>query len=311
MEKSKLKIILTRGVPASGKSTWAKKVISENDWNRGEQWIRVNNDDIRNMFGVYWVPDREKLVDSTRKNIIQKAVENRVNIIVDNMNFSEKYKTEVEQILEETEMFDEYEIEYKDFFIPLAEAIERDSLRSNPIGAGVIKSIYKQNINLFNQAQVNRPIVKKQGLPNAIIVDLDGTVANNTTGRSFYGKESYSKMYDDEVYSDVKHFLHNCVSGEPTIIFITGRNGDPSSFFNDGYEISKQWIKDKLGIDEFILYTRKPGDYTSSDLYKKAVYESYIKDQYDIDFVLEDSMKCCNMWRELGLLCFNVWFNNY
>ena len=138
MEKSKLKIILTRGVPASGKSTWAKKVVSENDWYRGNQWIRVNNDDIRNMFGVYWVPDREKLVDSTRKNIIQKAVENRVNIIVDNMNFSEKYKTEVEQILEETEMFDEYEIEYKDFFIPLAEAIERDSLRSNPIGAGVI-----------------------------------------------------------------------------------------------------------------------------------------------------------------------------
>ena len=39
MEKSKLKIILTRGVPASGKSTWAKKVISENDWNGGEQWI--------------------------------------------------------------------------------------------------------------------------------------------------------------------------------------------------------------------------------------------------------------------------------
>ena len=38
---------------------------------------------------------------------------------------------------------------------------------------------------------------------------------------------------------------------------------------------------------------------------------SYIKDQYDIDFVLEDSMKCCDMWRELGLLCFNVWFNNY
>ena len=101
------------------------------------------------MFGIYWVPDREKLVDSTRKNIIQKAVENRVNIIVDNMNFSEKYKTEVEQILEEKEMFDEYEIEYKDFFIPLAEAIERDSLRSNPIGASVIKSIYKQNINLL------------------------------------------------------------------------------------------------------------------------------------------------------------------
>ena len=46
MEKSKLKIILTRGVPASGKSTWAKKVISENDWYRGDQWIRVNNDDI-------------------------------------------------------------------------------------------------------------------------------------------------------------------------------------------------------------------------------------------------------------------------
>ena len=97
----KLKIILTRGVPASGKSTWAKKVISGNDWNKGDKWIRVNNDDIRNMFGTYWVPDRENLVNSARKNIIRETIKNRVNIIVDNMNFSEKYKTEIEQIRQE------------------------------------------------------------------------------------------------------------------------------------------------------------------------------------------------------------------
>jgi len=57
------KIIICRGIPASGKSTWAKNWVLENPNSR----VRFNNDDIRNMLGKYWVPSRETLVEAIKK----------------------------------------------------------------------------------------------------------------------------------------------------------------------------------------------------------------------------------------------------
>lgn len=37
-----------------------------------------------------------------------------------------------------------YEIEFKDFFIPLQDCIERDSKRPNPIGEEVIRKTYEK-----------------------------------------------------------------------------------------------------------------------------------------------------------------------
>ena len=41
------KLILTRGIPGSGKSTWAKAWVAENP----ERRVRLNWDDMRNMMG--------------------------------------------------------------------------------------------------------------------------------------------------------------------------------------------------------------------------------------------------------------------
>lgn len=49
------KLIICRGIPASGKSTWA------------EHRVRINQDDIRLMLGKYQVPSREKLVQHIQK----------------------------------------------------------------------------------------------------------------------------------------------------------------------------------------------------------------------------------------------------
>lgn len=47
MAKENKKIILTRGIPGSGKSTWAKTWVAESPETR----IRLNWDDMRNMLG--------------------------------------------------------------------------------------------------------------------------------------------------------------------------------------------------------------------------------------------------------------------
>ena len=149
------KIILCRGIQGSGKTTFAKQWVLEDPEHR----VRFNNDDIRNMLGKYWVPSREQLVHALKANFIMMSMRMGYDIVIDNMNLNPKevdsYKTYVEihnQTVEELRKENKlnlqddfkYELEFKDFFIPLQECIERDSKRPNPIGEEVIKKTYEK-----------------------------------------------------------------------------------------------------------------------------------------------------------------------
>lgn len=138
------KIILCRGIPASGKSTWAKQWVEEDPKNR----VRINNDDLRNMLGKYWVIEREPLVSEMKQYLTQAAMDRGYNIVIDNMNLNPKevkfWEKVVELNNEDSDGY-KYEIEFKDFFnTPLQECIDRDSKRPNPIGEEVIRRIYEK-----------------------------------------------------------------------------------------------------------------------------------------------------------------------
>lgn len=150
-----LKIILCRGIQGSGKTTWAKQWVLEDPEHR----VRFNNDDIRNMLGKYWVPSREQLVFALKEQFIETSMRMCYDIVIDNMNLNPKevefYKTHIEthnQIIEELKEEvklniqddSKYKLEFKDFFIPLQECIERDSKRPNPIGEEVIRKTYEK-----------------------------------------------------------------------------------------------------------------------------------------------------------------------
>ena len=149
------KIILCRGIPGSGKSTWSKQWVLEDPEHR----VRFNNDDIRNMLCKYWVPSREELVLDLKKQFIRSSMLAGYDIVIDNMNLNPKevefYKTYIEEHNRIMKKLDEetilsfkddtkYELEFKDFFIPLQECIKRDSKRPNPIGEEVIRKTYEK-----------------------------------------------------------------------------------------------------------------------------------------------------------------------
>ena len=149
------KIILCRGIPDSGKSTWSKQWVLEDPEHR----VRFNNDDIRNMLGKYWVPSREQLVLDLKKQFIMSSMMAGYDIVIDNMNLNPKeaefYKNYIEahnrimkELSEETKLSfkDEakYKLEFKDFFIPLQDCIERDYKRPNSIGEDVIRKTYEK-----------------------------------------------------------------------------------------------------------------------------------------------------------------------
>ena len=158
----KKKLILTRGIQGSGKTTYAKKWVEESPTSR----IRINNDDLRNMLGPYWIPEREDLVSNTKRNIALDAIQRGYDIVVDNMNLNPKevkfwqdlvdshnnYLTNT-NVIQPAWVQWEYEIEFKDFFdVSLEECIRRDSLRENPIGKEVIRNTYNKYKNLINNA---------------------------------------------------------------------------------------------------------------------------------------------------------------
>lgn len=132
------KLIICRGIPASGKSTWAKQWVNKDPKKR----VRINMDDIRNMLGKYWVPEREPLVVKILMSSFLDAIDLSYDIVLDNTNLNQQaYETYVKMAQEH-----KYTITYKDFFdTPLSVCLERDSKRECPIGEKVIRSFYNRN----------------------------------------------------------------------------------------------------------------------------------------------------------------------
>lgn len=87
------------------------------------------------------------------------------DIVIDNMNLNPKetefykqyreiHNQTVEELRKENKLNPQddikYELEFKDFFIPLQDCIERDSKRLNPIGEKIIRNTYEKYKNILN-----------------------------------------------------------------------------------------------------------------------------------------------------------------
>ena len=137
------KLIICRGIPASGKTFWAKKWVLEDPEHR----VRINQDDIRLMLGKYWVPSREKLVQEIQFDAILKALSRGFDIVIDNTNLNKKVLDGFDRLIK---TYKNYEIEYKDFFdTPLSVCIERDKNRDLQVTEKVIRSFYNNYKDIY------------------------------------------------------------------------------------------------------------------------------------------------------------------
>ena len=130
------KLIILKGIPASGKSTWAKQWVEEDPKTR----IIVNRDFIRRELSVYWVPSRESLISDLEYEMVKMAMSWGYDICLDSINLNARYFNKWIELSKE----ENYEIEYKQFDISLEEALERDKNREFPVGESVIINFYNK-----------------------------------------------------------------------------------------------------------------------------------------------------------------------
>lgn len=291
-----------QGIQGSGKSTWAKNWVAEDPTHR----VRWNNDDLRNMFGPYWVPEREKthVLDSIKYTFISKYIEAGYDIVIDDMNLNPTTVTIINQIVEEcnNKFKTNYTVEKHFMATSIEDCIERDSRRTNPIGKDVIQNTYKKYRSYIAAESTKQYLATRDNvrynpdLPDCVLVDLDGVMAFNVSGRSFWGKEA-AKYIKDDAYDPCMVNLVNLLSETKcNIIFLTGR---PNA---DGIkEATIRWL-DSL-VAEYTLLMRKENDYSPAPECKKNLYNEYIKNKFNVLAVFEDQTKNVKMWRDLGILC--------
>lgn len=291
-------LIICRGIQGSGKTSFAKQWCHEDPEHR----VRFNNDDIRNMLGDYWVPNREKLVTEAKANMITFALTKGYDVVVDNMNLNPKEDEWIRTLCANIEKDKgiHVDIEYKDFWTPVEECIRRDAMRPNPIGEKVIKATWRRYRDFIIQEDIKNMLKRSpehvDGGHPVILVDMDATLCLNTTGRPYYGEGTAEGMLDDVAIEGtcmlVRRMYEKC-----KVFIVTGREGTPEII-----AATKEWLaKHGITVDE--LFFRPVGDYSPGAECKKKIYEDHIKGKYNVQFVLEDNYKCVKMWREQGLVC--------
>lgn len=317
-----LKIIVTKGSPGSGKSYWSKQEISKDPLN----WLRINNDQIRDMLNnSEWSKEYETIITETRKFLIREGLKKNKNLILDNVNAGNHFQ-DICDIA--ASMNKDIIVSEKAFYQPLEILLERDSKREGKarVGDKVVKKwfkelggvefeFYKEKTQVFNKNVINNftPQIKKEvvnGNPQAIIVDLDGSVSLfNKIGKDgvevIYPEAHARDPYDasnadnDMLNEAVATVIRQSYASNTKIIFCSGRQ--------DIYKPqTERFLNKHFPNMKYLLFMRKSKDFRKDAIIKEEIYNSYIKDKFQVSFILDDRKIVVDKWREIGLVCFQV-----
>lgn len=306
-------LTITRGLPGSGKTTYAKRWVSEDSAHRS----RLNRDDLRETMhgGAHGYPrELENAITLAHHGAVKTLLLAGRDVITDDMNLSNKQvKAWMKLAKEAGAGFEVIDLTN----VPVATCIGRDQNRYATGGRGVGADYITEKYQRFIKGrkyplplpeapagQYVEPYVAPEGKPKAILVDVDGTMAL-MNGR---GPFDWHRVGEDLPNTPIVNLVGilSCLmeySNDPwEIIFMSGRD-----------EVCREetlaWLG-SLGFGGLQLFMRpslpegvnQPAD----NIVKLALFDEHVRHQYDVQFVLDDRDQVVEMWRKLGLTCLQV-----
>ncbi|MEV1286860.1 AAA family ATPase [Micromonospora sp. NPDC049679] len=291
------RLILTRGLPASGKTTFARKLQPS--------VVRVNRDDLRRMLHgtrlfTQWA---EGQVTAAQRAQVEALLRAKADVCVDDTNLRSRT---VKEWAELAARFGAT-VEVHDFTdIPLDECIRRDAERAEQdrVGEDAIRRMHQRYL-AGKKLPLPVPTVETGGpatvyappaeAPEVVLVDIDGTVAL-MRNRSPYDMTRVGEDAPNRAVIAAVRAMHGAGYG---VVFCSGRDDTARA-------TTQRWLDEHVGVPYLELHMRAAGDSRKDSIVKKEIFEREVRDRYHVIGVFDDRMQVVRMWRELGLTVFQV-----
>ncbi|QOP66551.1 polynucleotide kinase [Mycobacterium phage MiniMac] len=303
-----LTLTAMRGYPGSGKSTKAREVADATGA------VVVNRDALRQMLHGAWFHDThakdaktfEAEVTIAERAAVQAYLKEGVSVVVDATHLEPSY------LRKWSKLAAQYGAQFVrvDVDTDLATCKQRDHARmlagGRYVGDQVIDRMAKRHpVKNWPNIQAPptfdpKPVEWIDGLETAIIVDIDGTLAQ-MTGRSPY---DYSQVHTDVVDDHIRFLVNAMFRKGVTVLIVSGRD-------DECREATEKWLNDN-GILYDELHMRPTGAVDNHGnklpdyLVKSTLFDENIRGKYNVRFVLDDRNQVVDLWRSLGLKCLQV-----
>lgn len=286
-------LLIFRGPPASGKSTAAESL------RRHQGYTIVNRDSIRfNMYGRYFGGAiDEDVVTDVENAMVEASLRAGESVVLDATNLRNR------NLNAKLSLASRYgaDVSFRDFEVPLEQAIEWDKHRDRKVGEKVIRDFYKRyKISVETGVLKAPPVilpsfapyVANTDLQSAYIVDTDGTVANHEPHRGPYDTSKYA---EDTVWEHVAEVVRALYAEGHAIIGLSGRNED----FTD---VTIQWWKDNnIPFDDFFFRPNEDGVKTIDATVKYNLFVENIAPNYNVRGAFDDRPQVVRMWETIGV----------
>ncbi|MET8006162.1 AAA family ATPase [Nonomuraea glycinis] len=299
-------LTLTRGLPGSGKSTWATAWVADDIAGRA----RINKDDLRSMVhnGEYVHDVTEKRINTIRDTSITALLKAGLDVVSDDTNLPDRVVRDLAKVAVRAGA----DIHVQDFtHVSLEECIRRDAARPRPVGEQVIRDMHTRYLKGrslplpvpdvgFGSALLT-PYIPTTGLqPNAVLIDVDGTLAL-ANGRNPYDE---SRVFEDLPNTPVLHVARAMYWRGWDLVIMSGRS--EACRFD-----TERWLRRHLGVPFQGPHMRPIGDQRADLIVKAELFNQHVRHSYKVSFVLDNRASVVAMWRRLGLTVFQVAEGNF
>lgn len=307
-------LTIMRGYPASGKTTLAKKWVAEKQTDNVPR-ARVSRDDLREtLFAGRGVLDyaQEEHITAIQQDTVRKLLKRGYDVVVDDLNLRRKYAVAWADVAKQQGAdFEVWDVETN-----VDTCVRRDfgrRLRGERIvGMDVIRDIAaKFPIGRWPEITASEPkpttlegaraYVPDVGKPPVYIVDLDGTVALKDRAAGARGWHEYDRVGEDLPNEPVIDLVARLRATGAGIVFLSGRK-------ESCRDQTRKWLIHHMEwwTINAPLFMRTDGDNRDDSIVKLEIFDTHIRDQYQVLGCIDDRDRVVAMWRSLGLTCFQV-----
>lgn len=276
------------GCPGAGKSTLAAKYIAEG-------YTQIERDLIRyEMFGKWYGVD-EDAVTVVHEKRVKEALLAGQNVIITDTNINPITREHLARFCTS--------FGAQVSFVHVGAGLLLDDLIKRNSGRAQTDKIVPDHVvqDMYTKYRLQYPLRHvANGNPNAFIVDIDGTIANMDGQR---GPFDWKNVGKDSPYNDVIDLIRTLSNVGNKIVVVSGRD---AACREETYE----WlVRHNVPFDELLM--RDQGSQLKDSIVKHDIYHGKIAPKYNVIGVFDDRNQVVEMWRSMGLRCYQVQLGDF